>query len=309
GPYFNHMEMPAPLMAPATQVRALFDMDQVAVRQARQRHLEPGYQLGYNFHSINGRLLGKGEPIRVKRGERVLFHIVNASASELRNLALPGHAFHVLALDGNPVPRPADVPQLLLGPGERISATVTMNRPGIWVLGEPNEESREKGMGIVVEYAGATGRPVWEKPASYAWDYRVFARPGAAPSLPDETIEMIFATRYSAKAGFDEFTINGAAFSMAKMEPRFKLVHGRRYRLKLRNATDDAHPIHLHRHSFELTGVAGAPTAGVKKDVALIGGFQEMTLDFTADQPGLSLFHCHMQPHMDFGFMALFDCA
>ena len=39
----------------------------------------------------------------------------------------------------------------------------------------------------------------------------------------------------------------------------------------------------------------------------MLGSFQEMTIDFTADQPGLSLFHCHMQGHMDFGFMALFD--
>jgi len=28
-------------------------------------------------------------------------------------------------------------------------------------------------------------------------------------------------------------------------------VHeGRRYRLKFRNASDDIHPLHLHRHSF-----------------------------------------------------------
>jgi len=25
-----------------------------------------------------------------------------------------------------------------------------------------------------------------------------------------------------------------------------------------------------------------------------------------ADQPGLTLFHCHIQQHMDFGFKALF---
>jgi chromate transporter len=30
-------------------------------------------------------------------------------------------------------------------------------------------------------------------------------------------------------------------------------------------------------------------------------------VDFTADNPGLTLFHCHQQLHMDFGFMALFD--
>ena len=39
------------------------------------------------------------------------------------------------------------------------------------------------------------------------------------------------------------------------------------------------------------------------------GGFQEMEMDFSADSPGLSLFHCQMQLHMDYGFMALFDCV
>jgi FtsP/CotA-like multicopper oxidase with cupredoxin domain len=92
------------------------------------------------------------------------------------------------------------------------------------------------------------------------------------------------------------------------MEPMFRLTRGKRYRLHMLNATDDIHPIHLHRHSFELTNVAGMPISGVIKDVAMIGAFQEMSVDFTADQPGLSLFHCHMQHHMDFGFMALFDC-
>ena len=77
----------------------------------------------------------------------------------------------------------------------------------------------------------------------------------------------------------------------------------------MRNATDDVHPMHLHRHSFELTSIAGIPTGGVMKDVAMLGKFQEMEVDFTADQRGLSLFHCHMQPHMDFGLMCLFDCS
>jgi FtsP/CotA-like multicopper oxidase with cupredoxin domain len=41
----------------------------------------------------------------------------------------------------------------------------------------------------------------------------------------------------------------------------------------------------------------------------MLGAFQAMTIDVTADQTGPSLFHCHMQSHMDWGFMALFDCA
>jgi FtsP/CotA-like multicopper oxidase with cupredoxin domain len=32
-------------------------------------------------------------------------------------------------------------------------------------------------------------------------------------------------------------------------------------------------------------------------------------VDFTADNAGLTLFHCHMPLHMDDGFMALFEYA
>jgi FtsP/CotA-like multicopper oxidase with cupredoxin domain len=75
----------------------------------------------------------------------------------------------------------------------------------------------------------------------------------------------------------------------------------------MRNASDDIHPVHLHRHSFELTRIAGKPTAGLIKDVVMLGGYQEAEVDFVADNPGRTLFHCHQQLHMDFGFMALFD--
>ena len=75
----------------------------------------------------------------------------------------------------------------------------------------------------------------------------------------------------------------------------------------MRNASDDIHPIHLHRHTFELTRLGGVATAGVMKDVVMLGGYQEIEFDFVANDPGLTLFHCHQQLHMDFGFMTLFD--
>jgi FtsP/CotA-like multicopper oxidase with cupredoxin domain len=62
---------------------------------------------------------------------RALFHILNASAGEIRSLALPGHRFRVLDLDGNAVPTQAEVPLLWIGTAERISAIVTMDRPGV----------------------------------------------------------------------------------------------------------------------------------------------------------------------------------
>ena len=197
---------------------------------------------------------------------------------------------------------------LWLGTAERVSAIVEMNHPGVWVLGDLADEDRNRGMGIVVEYAGSKGKPRWVKPAQSRWDYTGFGKAGTAVA-PDEVIEMTFAKQRAAAQGFNLWTINGLPFDMDKMKAMFHLRRGGRYRLWMRNASDDIHPVHLHRHSFELTKIAGKSTAGVIKDVVMLGGYQEMEVDFTADQPGLALFHCHMQIHMDYGFMALFDYA
>lgn len=268
-----------------------------------------GYEVGYELFSINGRMLGHGEPVRVKQGERVLFHVLNASATEIRSLALPGHMFRVVALDGNPVPTQADVPVLWLGTAERISAVVEMNHPGVWVLGDLSDDDRGHGMGIVVEYAGQKGEPQWTKPEPFRWDYTQFGKPKSELVSPDVTIEMTIVKHNAALGGFNQWTLNGKAFSMETMKPMYTVHEGRRYRLKFRNASDDIHPLHLHRHSFELTRIGGKPTAGVIKDVVMLGGFQELEFDFVADNPGMTLFHCHQQLHMDFGFMALFNYA
>ncbi len=136
-----------------------------------------------------------------------------------------------------------------------------------------------------------------------------FATVDVAASSPDEILEMTFAKDNAAEQDFNRWTINGVAYPMIQgiVPASFHVKRGRRYRIRMRNASDDIHPVHLHRHSFELTKFAGKPTAGVMKDVVMVGGYQEVEVDFTADNPGLTLFHCHQQLHMDFGFMTLFD--
>jgi FtsP/CotA-like multicopper oxidase with cupredoxin domain len=300
-------DMPLDFLSPATIVP---ELKAEAERNERAAGNRPkGYEVSYDVFTINGRMLGHAEPIRVRPGERVLFHILNGSATEIRSLALPGHRFKVIALDGNPVPTPATVPVLWIGTAERISAIVEMNHPGVWVMGDLADDDRSHGMGIVVEYAGRRGKPQWAKPPPFRWDYNRFGKLAPAASRPEQILVTTFAKQRAADHGFNRWTINGVAFAMESMEPMFHLRRGSRYRLRMRNASDDLHPMHLHRHTFELTRIAGKPTAGVLKDVAMVGGFQEMEVDFTADQPGLSLYHCHMQLHMDFGFMALFHCA
>ena len=176
-------------------------------------------------------------------------------------------------------------------------------------MGDLADDDRQHGMGIVIEYAGANGKAQWIAPPSYRWNYGLFTKSGTIADPPDETFEMIFAKNNAAADGFNRWTINGVAYPMRNdMVPAsFHLKEGKRYRIRMRNASDDIHPIHLHRHSFELTRVAGKTTSGILKDVVMLGGYQEAEIDFVANNPGLTLLHCHQQLHMDFGFMTLFD--
>jgi FtsP/CotA-like multicopper oxidase with cupredoxin domain len=304
-------DMPQDFLSPSTTDKVLKETGESSMKASLAKGMPHGYEVGYKFFTINGRMLGHGEPIRVKRGERVLFHILNGSATEIRSLALPGHTFEVIALDGNPVPNPVHVPVLWLGTAERISAIVEMNHPGVWIMGDLADDDRRHGMGIVVEYANRSGKAQWIAPPPFRWSYARLAKPGASAPAPDETFEMVFAKDNAAEDGFNRWTINEVAYPMSNQiaPASFHLKQGKRYRLRMRNASDDIHPVHLHRHSFELTSLAGTPTGGVIKDVVMLGGYQQLEIDFVANNPGLTLFHCHQQLHMDFGFMTLFDYA
>jgi FtsP/CotA-like multicopper oxidase with cupredoxin domain len=83
----------------------------------------------------------------------------------------------------------------------------------------------------------------------------------------------------------------------------------------MKNNSMDAHPIHLHRHTFELRQVGRKPSdlsqdlRGIFKDVVLAPPNLTTEVEFTANNPGLTLFHCHQQDHMDRGFMMVFRYA
>jgi FtsP/CotA-like multicopper oxidase with cupredoxin domain len=273
----------------------------------------------YAAASINGKALGFGEPLRVKRGQRILLHVLNSSPTEVHWIALAGHTFSVVALDGNPVPTPRTVSMLRLAPAERVCALVEMNNPGVWVLGEVRKHVQTLGMGIVVEYESRQGNARWEQPPDLVWRYEQFAgaQPGNASIDPPIVVVLVFEPKFRGHGAMEAWTINGNSYPDARAPP---LIRGRRYRLRFINESLDDHPLHLHRHSFELRSL-GAPSSaaahrapqndirGILKDVVLVDAKTCTEVEFTADNPGASLFHCHQQNHMDRGFMMLFEYA
>lgn len=211
-----------------------------------------------------------------------------------------------------------------IAPAERVCAIVQMNNPGVWVLGEVRRHVQAAGMAIAVEYANRSGAPQWQQPANLVWDYARFASPdtganagggAAGEGNPPTTIPLVFESKFRGHGAMESWLINGKSYPDARVAP---LQSGQRYRLQFINRSRDDHPLHLHRHSFELRHLAaplegGQPARqgirGILKDVVLVEAGTRTEVDFTADNPGDTLFHCHQQNHMDLGFMMLFNYA
>ena len=85
-------------------------------------------------------------------------------------------------------------------------------------------------LGIVVEYAGQKGKPQWAKP-TVPLGLHAIGTANAAPASPDETIEITIVKHNAALNGFNQWTLNGEAFSMDTMKPTHTVHEGRRYRL------------------------------------------------------------------------------
>jgi len=260
----------------------------------------------YPVYSMNSHALGSGDPVRVKEGQKVLFRILNASATQQHRIALPGHKFKVVSLDGNAVPVPREVDVIEMGPAERVDAVVMMNQPGVWTLGEVDDQVRNAGLGMVVEYANRSEAPRWAASANTPWDYTAFGREAETPEPAGGVVPLVFRKKFAGNRWVDHWTINGKSFP--KTDP-IRVRANYRYRLRFDNQSDEAHPVHLHRHTFELTRFAGKATAGVMKDVVVVPAKKQVEVDFTADNPGPTLFHCHQQLHMDYGFMTIVQYA
>jgi FtsP/CotA-like multicopper oxidase with cupredoxin domain len=261
----------------------------------------------YDVSTINGKMLGFGEPIRVKQGQRLLLHLLNSSATDVHWIALAGHTFRVLALDGNPVPTPQSVPMLQLAPAERVSALVELNNPGVWILGEVRKHIQFAGMGIVLEYAGFNNKPVWNQPEELIWNYAQFAASTTGPATSEaHRLDLVIDAKFHGHGAEDQWRINGKSYPDTEQPV---LTAGQRYRLVMKNNSMDAHPLHLHRHTFEVRRVNNTDLSGLMKDVVLAPPMLTTEVEFAANNPGLTLFHCHQQDHMDRGFMMVFRYA
>jgi suppressor of ftsI len=288
-----------------------------------------GYAIdpGHFWHDPTNRLVnGLAQPnMTIAPGETQLWRIANASAGVWFNLALlnaPKEApdgdpndpagFTVVAEDGNTLEDSREVSSYVLGPGDRVDVLVTGSMHGEkrtlatlqYVQGEATTFPQEM---------LATLSPTDDEPQT------PLGEPGRLKRLPPLAKERgpnREFTFFLGKPGLASrpdkpaFTINGQTFSHDSPAQATPTV-GTTERWTVKNASDQAHPFHIHQGDFRVRSVNGKPvdTGGQQDTVELPmrqadGSPGEIVFDMSFLVEGDFVFHCHILDHEDLGMMA-----
>jgi len=98
---------------------------------------------------------------------------------------------------------------------------------------------------------------------------------------------------------FNWLTFNGKA---GPATTPMVVKRGERVRIRMVNLSMDHHPIHLHGHTFFVTGTEGGRILGdvgrEPGNTVIVGVAQSRDVEFVAHNPGDWMLHCHLPHHM-----------
>ncbi len=239
---------------------------------------------------MNGRPPGDPPAFEVRRGERIRLRVMNPSGATIYRVWIAGHSMSVSHADGRPV-KPVEVDALDIGMGERYDVLVDGRNPGSWeITAAPLQGSPEPARGIL-RYADAPrARPASEEsPGDRLLDVSDLEALEAYEfgGEVDQDLDLVLSGGMMSSA----WTIGGPVYPDA--DP-IEVRKGERLRIRLRNMSMMAHPMHLHGHFFRV-GDAWKDTVIVPARMGAVA------LDFRADNPGRWFFHCHNAYHMEMG--------
>lgn len=120
-------------------------------------------------------------------------------------------------------------------------------------------------------------------------------------------------TFFTALTAPSEYQSNTAIYG--QVNPQI-IPFGAVIEIDLNNHDTRAHPFHLHGHVFQIInrggdepqwpGLYSTPTAPMRRDTVVVYPGVSVTLRFIANNPGIWLFHCHTEFHVEAGMTATF---
>lgn len=266
---------------------------------SKMLHSEAG-SVAYPYYLANGRLPGNPSVFRCRPGERVRLRIINAGSETAFRVALGDHRMTVTHTDGYPVQH-KKTDALLIGMAERYDVLITA-RDGVFPLVAEPEGKPGRAAVAVLRTDKGNRLPALDARPDELDGKCVPARrlvPDDAVAFDDDHPDRELRIRVTGNMHKYNWGFDHRPYDVRQRHPvRF----GERVRLTLINATDMWHPLHLHGHTFALTGL---DAVGARKDTAIVLPHRKLVVDFYADNPGLWMLHCHNQYHSEGGMMTI----
>lgn len=240
-----------------------------------------------------------GPEIRVREGDRVRI--------TLRNDLPAGTTIHWHGVNLPPeMDGPVGLNQAAVEPGETFVYDFVAQPGGSRMYHSHADPTTQIALGLygplIIE--PRQPGPAYDREYTYMlneWDLELTpdVALGLAPRGPGDQLLR------GGELGTDLFLMNGHAHESI---PPIRLAEGERVLIRLMNLGNLPHAIHTHGHSFRIVATDGNPVPpGMElvKDTVLIGPGERYDLELTGDNPGVWMFHCHMENHAANGMMTL----
>ncbi len=264
----------------------------------------------FPFYLLNGRLATAPETFRAKPGQRARIRLINAAGATVFRVALGGHRMTVTHTDGFPV-EPITVDTLQVASGERYDLDVTL-QDGVFPLVGVAEGKAAQALGVVRTGSGPAP-PADAEPEGLSRRLLALGDLRATPEVREE--DRVPDARHTLYLTGDMnsfgWRINAQTYDAAHpfrgITP-MPLYQGQHVQLELINQTPMYHPMHLHGHTFTVRSIGTSDRrtetklpAGTRKDTLMVAPSERILVDFTADNPGQWLIHCHNAYHLATG--------
>jgi len=219
-----------------------------------------------------------GPTIQVNQGDRVRLIVDNHLPEPT---SMHWHGFEIpIAMDGMP-----GLSQDPIKPGGRFVYEFTLHQEGTYFYHSHMAMQEMMGMlGAFIMHPKQPYVPVVDK------DFVILLQEYAV--LPNNVVPN------SMNMEFNWLLMNGKAGP--DITP-LVVRQGDRVRIRLINLGMDHHPIHLHGHTFQVTGTEAGripESAQYPSNTVLVGVAQARDIEFVANNPGSWMLHCHLPHHM-----------
>jgi plastocyanin len=240
-----------------------------------------------------------GPELRVREGELVRVKLVNR---------LPvGTTIHWHGVDVPPaMDGPVGLNQAAVESGESFAYEFTATNPGSRMYHAHADPTVQIALGLYGPLIVEPQEPAQTYDREYTamlaeWDLELTpdVATGKAPRGPRDS------QLRGGELGTDLFLINGRAHEGI---PPIEVAEDERVLIRLMNLGNLPHTIHTHGHSFRIVATDGNPVPEAMelvKDTVLIGPGERYDLELAGSNPGVWMFHCHMEHHAANGMMTL----